>query len=264
MTGNFKKNIKGLLGHAADAMGLLGPNFRSKMIVVAFHRVNDWMAEDGVTCSTAKFEVFCRYFQRHFRVVALAEQVAGCRNGQNMGGTLAITFDDGYRDNFEVVAPILRRLELPATFFVTTGFIGTDYVPPWDQRLPRHPGWMNWNHVRALRDQHFGIGAHTVHHIDLGAETHDVIRKELSQCRRTLETQLGESPTLFAYPFGGRQNISPASLELVRKAGFECCLSACGGVNASTTDPFHINRINIGTWFGTPDHLGFEILSGRA
>lgn len=262
--GHFKKRLKGLLGHASDAIGLMGRTFQSKMIVVAFHRVNDWMAEDGITCNTRKFEAFCTYFQNHFRVVPLAQQVAGCRNGQNMGGTLSITFDDGYRDNFEVAAPILRRLGLPATFFVTTGFIGTDYVPHWDQSLSRHPGWMDWNQVRMLRAQQFDVGAHTVHHVDLGIESQDVIRKELSHCRATLEAELGESPTLFAYPFGGRKNISPAALGLVREAGFECCVSACGGVNTPIADPFELNRISIGTWFVTPCHFGFEILSGRA
>ena len=264
MSTKTKKTLKGLLGHVVDAAGLLERSFRSKMIVVTFHRVNDWMAEDGITCDSGKFETFCRFFQSHFKIVRLAEQVAGCRNGRGMGGTLSITFDDGYRDNVEVAAPILQRLGLPATFFVTTGFIGTDYVPPWDQHLSQQPGWMTWDQVRALRDQRFDIGGHTVHHIDLGAESPEVIRRELAQCRATLQAELGKPATLFAYPFGGRGNISPASLELVREAGFECCVSACGGVNAPIADPFSINRISVGGWFLMPHQLGFEVLVRRA
>ena len=75
--------------------------------------------------------------------------------------------------------------------------------------------------------------------------------------------RLGVTPDLFAYPFGGRDNISPASLRLVREAGFECCLSACGGVNPPAADPFHLNRINVNEWFATPHQLGFQLVTGR-
>lgn len=259
-----KKKIKNVLGRAADAVGIFARDFRSKMLVVTFHRVNDWMEEDGITCSAARFESFCEFFRRHFRVVRLSEQVAGCRAGRNMGGTLSMTFDDGYRDNFEVVAPILRRLDLPATFFVATGFIGTDYAPPWDQHLSRQPGWMSWDQVRALRDQGFEIGAHTNEHIDLATQDPDAVRAELAKCRSKIEQALGVRPTLFAYPFGGRENMSPAALELVREAGFECCLASYGGVNPPVADPFKLNRISVGGWFATPHQLGLEILLRRA
>lgn len=259
-----KKMIKGFVGHAAEAAGIFDRDFRSKMVIVTFHRVNDWMAEDAITCSSARFMAFTRFFQEHFRVVRLSEQITACRNQISMGGTLSITFDDGYRDNFDVVAPILRGLGLPATFFVTTGFIGTEYRPPWDQHLSRQPGWMEWEHVRALRDQGFEIGAHTDRHIDLSTTGLDAIRTELADCRGKLQTALGAPPTLFAYPFGGQEHISPESLDLVREAGFECCLGAFGGVNPPVADPYQLNRISVGGWFATPQQLGLEILLRKA
>ncbi len=264
MNGPAKKKVKNLLGHAADAAGIFDRDFRSKMVVVTFHRVNDWMAEDGITCSSTKFEAFCDFFCKHFRVVRLSEQVAGCREGRDMGGTLSMTFDDGYRDNFEVVAPILRRRSLPGAFFLVTGFIGTEYAPPWDQHLARQAGWMNWDQVRSLRDQGFEIGAHTDGHVDLATQDSDAIRAELGRCRAKLQEALGAPPTLFAYPFGGRENISSVSLELVREAGFECCLASFGGVNLPVADPFRLNRISVGGWFSTPHQLGLEILLRRA
>ena len=259
-----RKRFKDLLGRVADATGVYARNFRSKMTVVTFHRVNDWMPEDGITCSSVRFEHFCRFFQRHFRVVPLSEQVAGCRAARDMGGSLSITFDDGYRDNFEVAAPILRRLGLPATFFVATGFIGTDVTPPWDQHLSRQAGWMDWSQVRSLRMMGFDVGAHTDQHVNIAGLDADAVRKELARCRDVLQREIGESVTLFAYPFGGRENISPASLRLVQEAGFECCLSAYGGVNPPIADPFRLNRIAIGPWFATPQQLGFEIVMRRA
>src|SRR5579872_3537168 len=108
------KRIKAVLGGASGLSGIYARDFRSKMVVVAFHRVNDELVADGLTCGSAKFEAFCRFFKEHFRIVPLSEQVAACRAAKDVGGTLSITFDDGYQDNYEVAAPILRRLGLPA------------------------------------------------------------------------------------------------------------------------------------------------------
>lgn len=259
-----KKRIKNILGHLAEASGLLARDLRSKMVVVTFHRVNNWMCEDDITCTPEKFETFCMFFQKYFKIVPLAEQISRSQGVNAAGGTLSITLDDGYRDNFEVAAPILRKLGLPATFFVATGFIGTDNVPPWDQHLARQPGWMNWDQVRSLRDQDFDIGAHTDGHIDLGAISPDSIRSELLKCRMKLKDELGVLPKLFAYPFGGKNNITNESIELVREAGFECCLGAFGGVNLPEADPFFLNRISVGGWFSTPHQFAFEIVSRRA
>src|SRR5881394_1625536 len=133
MSVNIRMLIKAAGGRAAAVSGLYARDFGSKMVVIAFHRINDQLPSDGLTCSGAKFEAFCRFFRRYFKVVPLSDQVAGIRAGRPMGGTLSITFDDGYVDNFEVAAPILRKLDLPATFFIATGFIGSKVVPFWDK-----------------------------------------------------------------------------------------------------------------------------------
>jgi peptidoglycan/xylan/chitin deacetylase (PgdA/CDA1 family) len=225
--------------------------------------VTDQLPPDGVTVGSAEFEAFCGFFLRHFRVVPLSEQVAGCRSGDNMGGTLSITFDDGYLDNIEVAAPILRAMRLPATFFVTTGFIGSDIVPPWDEMLPRKAGWMSWNHVRELVSQGFEIGSHTDQHINMAAVDVDLIRKDLDRSVVTLTRELGFAPRLFAYPFGGLQDFNPATVDLVREAGFTCCVSCYGGVNSPVSDPYALKRIGIAEWFASPDQLGFELVSGK-
>jgi len=110
------------------------------MISVAFHRANDTMPDDHLTHSSALFQQYCEFFAAHFRVVPLSEQVDACAAGGDLGGTLSITLDDGYRDNFEVAAPILRRLKLPATFFGVSGFIGTQTVAPLGQSFPATTG----------------------------------------------------------------------------------------------------------------------------
>jgi len=263
MAASLRKQLKSVLGRVAGFTGAYERRFRSQMTIVAFHRVNDRLVGDPLTCSTAKFEAFCNFFRAHFSVVPLAQQVAGCQAGNDLGGTLSITFDDGYLDNIEIAAPILRRLRLPATFFVTTGFIGSQFTPPWDQNLPQQPGWMSWDDVRALHSEGFEIGSHTDSHLDMGKADAETVWADLARSQEKLRAALGPSSgQLFAYPFGGPEHISRRSRELVREAGFTCCLSCHGGINAVTPDPFDLNRIAVDEWFTNPNVFAFEILTG--
>jgi len=62
------------------------------------------------------FERVVRYVRRQFEVVPLGELVS--RKKEDLSGKLAITFDDGLRNNLEVAYPILKSYGVPATFFV--------------------------------------------------------------------------------------------------------------------------------------------------
>ena len=260
---DVKTSIKTVCGQVAGITGIYAREFRTKMTIVAFHRVSDQMPEDGLTCRARKFEAFCGFFRKHFRVLPLSEQIAASQAGADLGGTLSMTFDDGYLDNFEIAAPILRRFGLPATFFVTTGFIGSQVIAPWDRDLPRQPGWMTWDHVRGLASMGFEIGHHTDTHLDLGTADPAMIRTEFETSKRKFTEALGASPKLFAYPFGGQGNITPRGLQLAREAGFSCCASCFGGLNDVTPDPFGLKRIPIAGWFRTPDQFGFEFVMGK-
>lgn len=81
--------------------------------------------------------IFARHMEhlaRHHRVVHLSELVQGLQGGDWPDGAVAVTFDDGLRSNYSLAFPHLRRFEIPATVFLTTGHIGTAR-PLWQDRL---------------------------------------------------------------------------------------------------------------------------------
>ena len=260
---DLNRKIKHWVGMVAGASRLYDRSFGSMLSVVAFHRVDDEIGSGPITCTAETFEDFCRFFKRHFDVVPLREQVVASREGRAMGGSLSITFDDGYRDNYEVAAPILKDLGLHATFFLTSGFIESNVVPFWDEELASPPKWMSWQQVRSLSDDGFEIGCHTHTHIDMGKAPVEKIRSELRTSRRMLEEHTGKPVTLFAYPFGARGNIRDEAVQVVREEGFECCVSCCGGRNDAIADNFHLNRLPISDWFISPHQMGAELMLGR-
>jgi peptidoglycan/xylan/chitin deacetylase (PgdA/CDA1 family) len=260
----LKKPIKSLLGRAIFESGLSATLVGDAAVVVAFHRIQDTPDPCGLTTSVGMFERHCRFFMRHFQVISLRELVDRLERGATVHRTLAITFDDGYRDNFENAAPVLEELGLPATFFVVSRWMGTDVVPWWDRQQGVVHSWMTWDHVRSLRQRGFDIGAHTQTHADLGQIAGPDARDEILGSKAELERQLEAPIDLFAYPYGGWANLTEANREQVQAAGFRCCCSAVGGLNGAGTDPFHLRRIPISPWYTSPQQFGLEVALGMS
>lgn len=98
---------------------------RGRLSILIFHRVlrePDPLAPDEPDAAT--FEARMRWVRDWFEVLPLARAIDMLYRGAIPARALAITFDDGYCDNEELAAPILARLGLTATFFVSSGFIG--------------------------------------------------------------------------------------------------------------------------------------------
>lgn len=257
------KRLKGLMGSAAAAAGGGRLALHNRIVILAFHRISELHSSTGIDYGVKQFDALCSFLARNMRVVSLREQVASLGDRNAAGGTISITFDDGYLDNFTTAAPILERHGLNATFFIATGFIGTDTVPRWDRQFPVPPPWMTWDHVVSLRARGFDIGCHTRTHADLGRISRAHALEELQESRAELQRRLGVDAKLFAYPFGGRQHISPENRQLVRELGFICCVSCHGGTNTTDADPFDLRRVPVNEWYESPQQLAFELLKDR-
>src|SRR5215208_2750565 len=105
---SLKQRAKTVLGKGRLTARIHRTALGTSGTIVAFHRVSDVVAEDGLTMGSSRFEQFCRFFKANFDVIPLSEFVTRLRQGRSVGGTMAITFDDGYLDNYEVAAPVLR------------------------------------------------------------------------------------------------------------------------------------------------------------
>ena len=102
---------------------------------VVYHRVvaddsagpADFGIERGVPASL--FERQMRFLRRHFEPVKSSQ----IQHFPDDAVGFAVTLDDGYEDNYRVAAPILKKLGIPATFFVVSEFVGTDRLFWWEQ-----------------------------------------------------------------------------------------------------------------------------------
>lgn len=232
---------------------------RSCMAVLLFHRVTDATPADGLTVSTHRFRKLCGRLRRGFHVVPLAEIYRVLRSGGVVPHrTLAITFDDCYRDNLHA-ARVLAEFGLPATFFLPTAFVGTRHVFAWDRTLPPMPN-LTWDDVRVMASMGFEIGSHTVTHANLGAVSAEEARHELVASKAVLEDRLGNRVRYLAYPFGGMKNFRPELTALAEEVGYEGCLSGYGGLIYRGNNPRLLPREPVPSF---PSDLNLELhLSG--
>jgi len=204
------------------------------------------------------FERQMAFLRAKRRVVALSQIVEDLARGRTPpAGTVCITFDDGYRDNLTVAAPILEKYRLPATLFLATGLVeraehqwsdtlrGLPLPAVLKKRLhgqlleashgermrlldafqvaEKPPRLMlDWDEARRLCRGYplFEIGGHTREHLDL--TKHQVeAHAQIEGCAADLRRELGVEPQHFSYPYG---RSSAETRRAVIGAGWRCAV----------------------------------------
>lgn len=234
---------------AANAVGLRGA-WAPRITVLLYHRVTDEV-RDNLTVGVAQFNRQMALIREHCQALSIEEVLASATIPASKKPLVAVTFDDGYLDNYEHAVPILERNGIPAAFFVSTGIVASDNRFPHDIRRENPPiPVMDWEQLREMRARGFTIGSHSVYHIDCAAEPEARVVDELARSRDDLVRELHLQDVMFAYPYGGRRHMTPERLELVKQAGYVACLSAYGGTNVRRVDRYNILRRGI--------HWGFD------
>lgn len=152
--------------------------------------------------------------------------------------SIALTFDDGWQEQYAVAFPLLQRYGMRATFFVVASYIG-------------YPRFMSWEQLAELRDAGMEIASHGHRHINLAEADDDTARQEIVRSKRILEEKLGITVISFAYPYGGYRKELPAML---RQAGYQIAVGVGGSFVYGTERRYYLPRIQIR---GQDSLLGF-------
>jgi peptidoglycan/xylan/chitin deacetylase (PgdA/CDA1 family)/CelD/BcsL family acetyltransferase involved in cellulose biosynthesis len=102
-------------------------------LIFRYHRVNDEHDPFFNALPVSQFCAQIEYLTRHFHLVSLDQLASGQLPCNGKRWSVAITFDDGYRDNFIHAFPFLQKIGIPATIFLTTGYIESGLLPWYDQ-----------------------------------------------------------------------------------------------------------------------------------
>jgi GT2 family glycosyltransferase/peptidoglycan/xylan/chitin deacetylase (PgdA/CDA1 family) len=228
-----------LMYHALDDSG--GPGTRFVTPARRFAAQMGWLKRAGFTVLSV--EDYLTFRQ--------ADRLPPARS-------VVITFDDGYRDTFELAAPVLRRLGLTATVFIVTHRVGTRNS--WDAtgELVGRP-LMRWSELQTLLSQGMRVGAHTRTHPMLTALPPEAARDEIDGSRSDLETRLGVAVEVFAYPYA---KFDAATQGLAEAAGFLGSCTDDPGSNTPITPSHALRRVEVRGTDSLPTFL-YKAWSGR-
>jgi peptidoglycan/xylan/chitin deacetylase (PgdA/CDA1 family) len=208
--------------------------------VLGYHRVSD--DDDPLAVRPRRF---AEHLDAAVQSGARPLRLADAADALSRGGPeryFCVTFDDGYADNNDVAAPILRAAGVPATVFLPVAIISGDATYEWYGS--DGPAAMTWDEVRTLH--HEGLidfQSHGCTHAHLPTLPDGPARDEVRHSKSVLEAALGGVVTCFCYPAGryGEREVAYA-----REAGYRLAVTTRGGLNTPAAPLLELRRAMIG------------------
>jgi len=204
--------------------------------ILMYHSVNTVAPEENrLVVSRDSFERQMRFLKtRRYNVVPLGEIGQLIRHKKKIPPkTIAITFDDGYKDNYTYAFPILKKYNLPATIFVIINEVGR----PQNDRL-------SWDEIKQMQSCGIiTIGSHCLGPEPLVNIKSDAsLKKEIFDSKKILEDRLKTKVDIFCYP-GGQFN--DKIKQMVVDAGYKMAVVTNPGRRFPNDDILALKRLRI-------------------
>lgn len=232
--------IKRLIGIAVVVVVLVaGNNFvRSRYVVpiLMYHTVYPSASySNRLAVSTETFEKQMEFLKKNrYTVMSLPDLVRAINEKRELPAKpVALTFDDGYKDMYTDVFPILKKYGFSGTFFIIVQEVGRVQ----NDRL-------SWEQIKEMQASGFAvIGSHAVGPEPLiNFVSADDVRWQITESKRQLEEKLGSPVTLFSYPEG---LFTPAIRQMVIDAGYEGAVATKPGKMYAIDDGYALRRLRI-------------------
>lgn len=143
--------------------------------------------------------------------------------------SVVITFDDGYKGNYEYAYPLLKEFKFPATVFVISNYVGA-------------PDFMTVEQLKEMSDNGIEIESHTFKHDDLSKLDETQQLETLKNSKNDLEKIIGKPIDFIAYPFGRHNSSTRIAAE---KAGYKLGFNLNGNFADRKDNNFNIDRIYV-------------------
>ena len=186
-----KATLKDILNYLWEKI-LLG----KEASILMYHSVGD--NREFFNVRPRDFAWQMEYLHRgKYKVVSLSELANYEKIPKN---TVAITFDDGYEDNYLEAYPVLKKYNFPATIFLTTAWLeDKSYTNKRGIKMPM----LDWNQIKEMHDSGLiDFEPHTETHPRLTKISDKIKESEILNSKHKIEQKLNKISHVFAYPFG--------------------------------------------------------------
>ena len=211
---------------------------KRRLVIIYYHRVVSKdeignLLNKNMCTETGSFESQMKFLAEQYTPVSESEILSTLEGKKALPAHPAwVTFDDGYKDNFIHAVPVLKKYNIFATFFITTGFINQSVCPKEETNLNYQKLFMPWDNIKNLSENGFGIGCHTVNHNLLSGLSENEISAEIRNSQKEMEGKIGKPVYSFSYPHGKPRDCAfQLSIPILKECGFRLAVTTVGGTN---------------------------------
>jgi peptidoglycan/xylan/chitin deacetylase (PgdA/CDA1 family) len=234
-----RRRLTGIAGVIIVIAGTLFINsLRQEYVVpiIMYHSVNPKSdpVMNRLIVSPKTFEWQMRFLkEQRYNVLPLEALVKLIKEKKIPPKTIAITFDDGYKDNYAYVFPVLKKYNLSATIFIIVNEVGR----PQADRL-------SWDEIKAMQESGLiTFGSHTLGPEPLiNIKSKEEVKMQIFDSKKILEEKLSRKVNLFSYPEG---MFDAGTRQLVIDAGYLAAVATKPGKRYHACDVFALKRVRI-------------------
>ncbi len=161
--------------------------------------------------------------------------------GEKSGKVVGITFDDGYVNNLDNAADVLKKFNFSSTCYVVSELLGK--TNSWDHALGiASAPLMDIFQLKQWLDSGQEIGSHTQHHVDLTTTDTPNSQSEIHNSRIALSQLLNTDVQQFCYPYG---RYAPEHVDIVKASGYLAATTTARGKVHNADSVFELRRIPV-------------------
>lgn len=231
-----RKRLIVFIGIVVFLVFLLANFIRQQYVVpiIMYHSVNpDAKPENRLSVSVETFQRQMLFLHRnHYNIMPLEILADLIKRGKRLPPkSIALTFDDGYKDNYTYAFPILKKYHIPVTVFVIFDEVG---------RADR----LSWEEIKEMRDSDIiTFGSHALGPEPLiNIKSPEELKRQIYDSKIKLEEKLKEKVNLFSYTQG---MFTEQIRKLVIDAGYKSAVATNPGRNYPNDDIFALKRLRI-------------------
>ncbi|MHB8155406.1 MAG: polysaccharide deacetylase family protein [Candidatus Omnitrophota bacterium] len=203
--------------------------------ILMYHNVDN---EEGTFfVSPENFAKQMEYIKKNgYQVISLDELVRSIQEKKPFKkNKVVITFDDGYKDNFQYAYPVLKKFSFPATIFLISDFMGKTFS--------NKKEYLSWDEVILMSKDRISFGAHTKRHFYLGViKDEKAALEEIVGSKKAIEQKIDMPADYFCYPGGG---FNEKAKELVMQAGYQGACTTNRGFAKFNREVYELKRIKV-------------------
>lgn len=203
----------------------------SRIPILAYHSIDT--SGSVISTTPEKFRSQMQYLAKDsFNVISLGEVTKCiCEKRPFPPRSVAITFDDGYKNVYDVAYPLLKKFGFKATVFLVAGYCGRSNQ--WKGQPKGIPtlDLLDWDEIIEMANDGMEFGAHTMSHPSLSGLTFEQAAREISDSKSTIQRCLDKDVLFFAYPYGHQ---SQEIKRLVKDEFYSACSTELDFVTLSS------------------------------